>query len=46
MRFMILVPASAESDAGILPDPKAFEEMDKFNEEMVKAGVMLPFKLF
>jgi hypothetical protein len=41
MRFMILVPASAESEAGILPDPKVFETMGKFNEEMVKAGVML-----
>jgi hypothetical protein len=43
MRFMILVPASAESDAGILPDPKAFEEMDKFNEELVRAGVALAY---
>jgi hypothetical protein len=41
MRFMILVPASKESEAGILPDEKLFAEMGKFNEEMVKAGVML-----
>jgi hypothetical protein len=41
MRFMILVPASAESEEGILPDPKLFEAMDKFNQEMVRAGVML-----
>jgi hypothetical protein len=41
MRFMILVPANAQSEAGILPDPKVFETMGKFNEEMVKAGVML-----
>jgi hypothetical protein len=41
MRFMIMVPANAESEAGILPDPKVFAAMDKFNEEMVRAGVML-----
>jgi hypothetical protein len=36
-----MVPASKESEAGVLPDAKLFEEMDRFNEEMVKAGVML-----
>ena len=41
MRFMVTVPASSESEAGILPDEKLFAEMGKFNEEMVKAGVML-----
>jgi hypothetical protein len=41
MRFMVIVPASKESEAGILPDQKEFAEMIKFNEEMVKAGVML-----
>jgi hypothetical protein len=41
MRFMVMVPASKESEAGILPDPSLFVEMGKFNEEMVKAGVML-----
>lgn len=41
MRFMILVPASKESEAGILPDEKILTAMGKFNEEMVKAGVML-----
>ena len=41
MRFMVIVPASKESEAGILPDQKVFAEMIKFNEEMVKAGVML-----
>ncbi len=41
MRFMVIVPASKESEAGILPDEKIFSEMVKFNEEMVKAGVML-----
>jgi len=41
MRFMILVPASAESEAGVLPDAKILAEMGRFNEELVKAGVML-----
>jgi hypothetical protein len=41
MRFMVMVPASSESEAGVLPDDKIFAEMNKFNEEMVKAGVML-----
>jgi hypothetical protein len=41
MRFMMLVKASKESEAGILPDEKILGEMAKFNEEMVKAGVML-----
>src|SRR2546430_16676998 len=41
MRFMIMVPASKESEAGVLPDRKILAEMGKFNEEMVKAGVML-----
>ena len=41
MRFMVIVPASKESEAGVLPDTKILAEMGKFNEEMVKAGVML-----
>ena len=41
MRFMVMVPASAESEAGVLPDEKILAEMGKFNEELVKAGVML-----
>ena len=41
MRFMIMVPASKESEAGVLPDGKLLAEMGRFNEEMVKAGVML-----
>ncbi len=41
MRFMVMVPASKESEAGVLPDAKLFAEMDRFNEEMVRAGVML-----
>ena len=41
MRFMVMVPASKDSEAGVLPDTKILAEMGKFNEEMVKAGVML-----
>jgi hypothetical protein len=41
MRFMILVKADKNSEAGILPDPSLFEKMGKFNEELVNAGVML-----
>jgi hypothetical protein len=41
MRFMILVKANKDSEAGVLPDEKLLTEMGKFNEELVKAGVML-----
>ncbi len=41
MRFMVIVPANQDSEAGALPDEKIFAAMGKFNEEMVKAGVML-----
>src|SRR5437879_13300776 len=41
MRFMVLVKASKESEAGTLPDRKILTEMGKYNEELVKAGVML-----
>jgi hypothetical protein len=41
MRFMILVKADKNSEAGVLPDEKLLSEMGKFNEELVKAGVML-----
>ena len=41
MRFMVIVPANQESEAGVLPDEKIFAEMGKFNDEMVKAGIML-----
>ena len=41
MRFMVIVPADKNSEAGALPDKKILEDMGKFNEEMVKAGVML-----
>jgi len=41
MRFMVIVKATKESEAGVLPDPEIMEAMGKFNEELVKAGVML-----
>ncbi len=41
MRFMIIVKADKNSEAGVLPDKKTLTEMGKFNEELVKAGVML-----
>jgi len=41
MRFMVIVKATKESEAGVLPDEKILTEMGKFNEELVKAGVML-----
>jgi hypothetical protein len=41
MRFMVMVPADATSESGKLPDAKILADMGKFNEEMVKAGVML-----
>src|SRR5437764_1427078 len=41
MRFMVIVKANKESEAGILPDQKILTAMGKYNEELVKAGVML-----
>ena len=41
MRFMVIVKASEESEAGVLPDEKILAEMGKYNEQLVKAGVML-----
>jgi hypothetical protein len=41
MRFMILVKANKDSEAGVLPDEKALTAMGKFNEELAKAGVLL-----
>ena len=41
MRFMVIVKASKESEAGVLPSQELLTEMGKFNEELVKAGVML-----
>jgi hypothetical protein len=41
MRVMVLVKATAESEAGIMPSEELFAEMGKFNEELVKAGILL-----
>jgi hypothetical protein len=41
MRFMVIVKADKNSEAGVLPSGKMLAEMGKFNEELVKAGVML-----
>jgi hypothetical protein len=41
MRVMVLIKASKESEAGVLPDTKMLTEMGHFNEELVKAGLML-----
>ena len=41
MRVAVLVKASKESEAGVLPDQKMLTEMGTFNEELVKAGIML-----
>src|SRR5919108_5152475 len=41
MRFMIIVKASKNSEAGVLPSKELLTEMGKFNEELTKAGVML-----
>ena len=41
MKVMVLVKATADSEAGVMPSPELFEAMGKFNEELVDAGVML-----
>ena len=41
MRFMVLVKADKNSEAGVLPDKKLLTDMGKYNEELIKAGVML-----
>ena len=41
MRFIVMVKANKESEAGVLPDEKLLADMGKYNEELVKAGVML-----
>ena len=41
MRFMMIVKASKESEAGVMPDEAALAEMGKFNDSMIKAGVIL-----
>ena len=41
MRFMMIVKGNADSEAGVMPSTEALEEMTRFNEQLVKAGVML-----
>ena len=41
MRFMVLVKADENSEAGVMPSAETLNEMGKFNEKLVKAGVML-----
>jgi len=41
MRFMIIVKASKDSEAGVMPSKQLLTEMGRYNEELVKAGVML-----
>ncbi|GAB2956470.1 YciI family protein [Amycolatopsis acidiphila] len=41
MRFMVIIKASADSEAGVLPSDELLNAMGKYNEELVKAGVML-----
>jgi hypothetical protein len=41
MRFLVMGLVSKETEEGVLPDPALFEAMGKYNEEMVKAGVLL-----
>ena len=40
MRVMVLVKATEDSEKGILPTPEMFEAMGKYNDELVKAGIM------
>ena len=40
MRFIVIVKANKDSEAGVMPPPELFEKMGKYNEELVKAGVM------
>ena len=41
MRYMIIVKATADSEAGVMPKPELFAEMGAFHEELAKAGVLL-----
>jgi len=41
MRFLVIVKANADSEAGVLPTGEQLEEMDKYNSELIAAGVML-----
>lgn len=41
MRFLVITKATKDSEAGVMPDEKAFEAIAKYNEELAKAGVLL-----
>ncbi len=41
MKFMVIVKATKESEAGALPDPQLLDDMGKFNDELRKAGILL-----
>ena len=41
MRFMIIVKATAASEAGVMPAPQAFEAMGRFNQQLIDAGILL-----
>jgi len=41
MRFIVMVKATKDSEAGVMPSEKLLADMGKFNEELVKAGIML-----
>jgi hypothetical protein len=41
MRFLVMVPASEQSEAGVLPTPEQLAEMGAFNEQLAKAGALL-----
>lgn len=41
MRFMVIVKANDDSEAGVLPSEKLLNEMTAYNEELVKAGILL-----
>ena len=40
MRFLVMVKATPNSEAGVMPQPEMFEAMGRFNEELAKAGIM------
>jgi hypothetical protein len=44
MRFMVIFKANADSEKGALPDPKVIDEMNKFTDELVAAGVVLGYE--
>ena len=41
MRFMMIVKGNGDSEAGVMPPPEDFQEMTKYNEQLVKAGILL-----